>query len=249
MYQHFILVASSYARGERVGFHLATEGQLDHVAIEEKMQRLSHINRDDVGVHSFVTDSADWQSVIELDSFFEDIMVCQDFDEFEQVLQSDSKISAIDVAKFFLAMRPLSHLQLQKLVYLAYKTYLLAYGESLFDEKIVAFQYGPVVEEVYHSFKKYGSEVIDIDDHTEYILKDIHLPQALGRMLLVEDAKKIVPVLLDIVKQYGDLTGGELVKLTHSEKGPWQTVFRPQLNCEITDEVILAQGRYERLSS
>src|SRR3712207_534939 len=89
MYQHFILVASSYARGERVGFHLATEGQLDHVAIEEKMQRLSHINRDDVGVHSFVTDSADWQSVIELDSFFEDIMVCQDFDEFEQVLQSD----------------------------------------------------------------------------------------------------------------------------------------------------------------
>lgn len=36
MYQHFILVASSYARGERVGFHLATEGQLDHVAIEEK---------------------------------------------------------------------------------------------------------------------------------------------------------------------------------------------------------------------
>ncbi|WP_231217679.1 hypothetical protein [Streptococcus equi] len=69
MYQHFILVASSYARGERVGFHLATEGQLDHVAIEEKMQRLSHINRDDVGVHSFVTDSADWQSVIELDSF------------------------------------------------------------------------------------------------------------------------------------------------------------------------------------
>ncbi|WP_269212586.1 hypothetical protein [Streptococcus equi] len=40
-----------------------------------------------------------------------------------------------------------------------------------------------------------------------------------------------------------------MVKLTHSEKGPWQTVFRPQLNCEITDEVILAQGRYERLSS
>ncbi|WP_231217680.1 type II toxin-antitoxin system antitoxin SocA domain-containing protein [Streptococcus equi] len=44
-------------------------------------------------------------------------------------------------------------LTIAKLVYLAYKTYLLAYGESLFDEKIVAFQYGPVVEEVYHSFK------------------------------------------------------------------------------------------------
>ena len=207
MYQHFILVASSYARGERVGFHLVTKGKLDNIVIEEKMQRLSQINRDDVGVHSFVTDSADWQSVTELDSFFEDVMVCQDFDEFEKVLQIDSKVSAIDIAKFFLAMRPLSHLQLQKLIYLAYKAYLFEYSKSLFDEKIVAFKYGPVVEEVYQKFKKYGSEIIEMDDHTEYILKDIHLPQALGRMLLLEDAKTIVPILLDVIKQYGDLTG------------------------------------------
>ena len=49
-------------------------------------------------------------------------------------------------------MRPLSHLQLQKLVYLAYKV-PFKYKEPLFDEKIVAFQYGPVVEEVYQQFK------------------------------------------------------------------------------------------------
>ena len=247
MYQHFILVASSYARGERVGFHLVTKGKLDNIVIEEKMQRLSQINRDDVGVHSFVTDSADWQSVTELDSFFEDVMVCQDFDEFEKVLQIDSKVSAIDIAKFFLAMRPLSHLHLQKLIYLAYKAYLFEYSKSLFDEKIVAFKYGPVVEEVYQKFKKYGSEIIEMDDHTEYILKDIHLPQALGRMLLLEDAKTIVPILLDVIKQYGDLTGRQLVDLTHSKKGPWDTVFQKYLNCEITDEIILAQGNYETL--
>ena len=58
-------------------------------------------------------------------------------------------------------------------------------------KKIVAFQYGPVVEEVYQQFKRYGSEVIKIDDQTEYILKDIRLPQALGRMLLVEGSEKI----------------------------------------------------------
>lgn len=247
MYQHFILIASSYTRGERVGCHLVAEGKLDNLVIEEKMKRLSQINRDDIGVHSFVTDSADWQSVIELDSFFEDVIVCQDFDEFERVLQMDSKVSAIDIAKFFLAMRPISHLQLQKLIYLAYKAYLLKYKESLFDEKIVAFQYGPVVEEVYQKFKVYGSEIIKIDDRTEYILKDIHLPQALGRMLLVEDAEKIVTILLDVIKQYGNLTGRQLVELTHSEKGPWATVFRPYANCEITDEVILLQGIYEKL--
>ena len=245
MDHHFIVVASSYSKGERIGFHLVTEGKLDNTIIEEKMKRLRQINRDDVGVHSFVTDSADWPSVIELDSFFEDIMVCQDFEEFERVLQIDSKVSAVDIAKFFLAMRPLSHLQLQKLVYLAYKEYLFKYKEPLFDEKIVAFQYGPVVEEVYQQFKRYGSEVIKIDDQTEYILKDIRLPQALGRMLLVEGSEKIVTILLDVINQYGDLTGGQLVELTHSSQGPWDTVFRPSLNCEITDEIILAQGKYE----
>lgn len=247
MYQHFILIASSYARGERVGFHLVTKGKLDSYAIAEKMNRLSHINRDDVGVHSFVTDSPDWQSVIDLDSFFEDVIICQDFDEFEKVLQIDSKVSAIDIAKFFLAIRPLSHLQLQKLVYLAYKEYLFRYKEALFDEKIVAFKYGPVIKEVYQKFKKYGSETIEMDDQTEYILKDIHLPQALGRMLLVQNAEKVVPTLLDVIKQYGHLTGGQLVELTHSKKGPWDTVFRQDLNCEINDEVILSQGEYETL--
>ncbi|WOI91917.1 DUF4065 domain-containing protein [Streptococcus intermedius] len=247
MYHHFILVASSYSKGERIGFHLVTEGKLDNTIIEEKMKRLSQINRDDVGVHSFVTDSADWQSVIELDSFFEDIMVCQDFDEFERVLQIDSKVSAVDIAKFFLAMRPLSHLQLQKLVYLAYKEYLFKYKKPLFDEKIVAFQYGPVVEEVYQKFKRYGSEVIKIDDHTEYILKDIHLPQALGRMLLVEESKKIITILLDVIEQYGYLTGGQLVELTHSPRGPWATVYEPYSNREITDKIILASGEYETL--
>ena len=220
MYHHFILVASSYSKGERIGFHLVTEGKLDNTIIEEKMKRLRQINRDDVGVH---------------------------FEEFERVLQIDSKVSAVDIAKFFLAMRPLSHLQLQKLVYLAYKEYLFKYKEPLFDEKIVAFQYGPVVEEVYQQFKRYGSEVIKIDDQTEYILKDIRLPQALGRMLLVEGSEKIVTILLDVINQYGDLTGGQLVELTHSSQGPWDTVFRPSLNCEITDEIILAQGKYETL--
>ena len=211
------------------------------------MQRLSQINRDDVGVHSFVTDSADWQSVIDLDSFFEDVMVCRDFDEFEKLLYADVKVTAVDIAKFFLAIRPLSQLQLQKLVYLAYKTYLFEYSESLFDEKIVAYQYGPVIEEVYRQFKRYGSKVIAVDDHTEYILKDIHLPQALGRLLLVKDAEKVVPTLLEVIDKYGDLTGSELVALTHSKDGPWETVFQPYLNCEITDEVILKRGAYEAL--
>lgn len=247
MYQHFILVASSYTRGKRIGFHLVAEGKLDNNIIVEKMQRLSQINRDDIGVHSFMTDSREWQSVIELDSFFEDVVICKDFDEFEEFLKNDSKITANDIAKFLLAICPLSHLKLQKLVYLAYKEYLIKCNKKLFDEKIVAYQYGPVVEEVYQKFKKYGPDIINEDEETKYILKDIHLPQALGRMMLAKDSEDIIPILLRVIKEYEDLSAGELVELTHKDKGPWKTVYKPQLNCIITDEIILKQGKYETL--
>lgn len=247
MYQHFILIASSYTEGTRIGFHLSAKDQIEKSIIEDKMKRISQIKREDIGVHSLITDSPEWGSVIQLDSFFEDIMVCQSFDEFEDALTFDSKITAVDIAKFFLAMKPMSHLKIQKLVYLAYKEYLFKYKRSLFEEKIVAYKYGPVVEEVYQTFKEHGSSVIKMDDSTEYILKDIHFPQAMGRMLLAKDVEKIVPTLLEIVEKYGDFTGGELVDFTHSEKGPWNTVYRPYLNCEITDDIIFSQGKYETL--
>ena len=56
MYHHFILIASSYAIGTRVGYHLVVEGELDSNIIQEKMKRLSKINRNDIGVHSFFID-------------------------------------------------------------------------------------------------------------------------------------------------------------------------------------------------
>lgn len=248
MYHHFILIGSSYARGTRVGYHLVVEGEVDSNIIQEKMKRLSKINRNDIGVHSFFIDSSDWESVIEYDSFFEDIMVCQDFDEFEEVLQIDSKISAIDVAKFFLSERSFSHLQIQKLVYLAYKSYLFKYNESLFEEKILAYQYGPVVEEVYQEFKRYGSENIKIDDDTKYVLKDIRLPQSLGRIVLVENALRIIDCLMEIIEIYGHLTGSQLVSLTHSKDSPWSKVYSKNKKAVITDKIILEYGKNEKLA-
>lgn len=247
MFQHFILVASSYAKGVRVGYHLVYEGKIPENIIKEKMKKISSIKRTDIGIHSFVTTSEKWESVIELDSFFGDVVICQDFDNFMEVLESDLEVKAVDVAKFFLAMKSFSHLQVQKLVYLAYEKYLLKHGEKLFKERIVAYKYGPVVEEVYYIFKKYGSKTIEIDDETEYLLKDVHLPQALGRMLLLKDAEKVVPILLGVIKEYGNLSASELVKLTHSVGGPWDTVFKPYMNCIITDEIIISHAIHEKL--
>lgn len=248
MYQHYIIVASAYSKGTRVGYHMVAEqGQLDIEKINSMLSQLSEISRDDVGIHAFTTKDDSWLSVLLLDSFFEDVLVIGDFDEFLEVLKSDLVLSALDVAKFFLSVKAVSHLKLQKLIYLAYKSYLLKYDHPLFGEKIIAYQYGPVIEEVYNVFRKYGADTIEVDDPPQYRLKDINLSQSIGRLLLVKDAKQVISTLFDTLEVYGDLSARKLVDLTHSINGPWDTVYDKNQKRQITNDIIISQAEFEKL--
>ena len=84
-----------------------------------------------------------------------------------------AKYSAMQIAHWFIkrnqeAMEnegadPMTLLKLLKLLYYAEGCYLaINNGERLFDEKIVAWEHGPVVEEVYHAFPNpYNLDVSD----------------------------------------------------------------------------------------
>ncbi len=81
-----------------------------------------------------------------------------------------AKCTAQDVANYFIfkaqeeGQELLSNLKLQKLVYYAQGIYLAEYGIPLFDDKIIAWQYGPVVPELYRKYKSYGSSGIKEPD-------------------------------------------------------------------------------------
>ena len=72
--------------------------------------------------------------------------------------------TASEVAKWFLAYNRdvlaeeggeyISNLKLQKLLYYAQGSFLAVTDSPLFDDPIVAWQHGPVVESVYHEYKK-----------------------------------------------------------------------------------------------
>ncbi len=76
----------------------------------------------------------------------------------------------------------ISNLKLQKLLYYAQGSYLALTNEPLFNENILAWKHGPVVNEVYQVYKKYGSdgipdnqlEHVDIDPSTTSILKQVY---------------------------------------------------------------------------
>lgn len=69
----------------------------------------------------------------------------------------------LDIANYFLLKAQqdnqelLSNLKLQKLVYYAQGLYLALFGKDLFSDDVEAWQYGPVVPELYHLYKENGS--------------------------------------------------------------------------------------------
>jgi uncharacterized phage-associated protein len=114
-----------------------------------------------------------------------------------------------------------THIDLQKLLYFAHGRFLLATGEPLVSGYFEAWQFGPVHPGLYQPFKRAGDRPIDF---------------RAVRTDLVSGATETVPTPdSPVVRQhveivasvYGELSTGQLVKLSHASKAPWdQTVRR-----------------------
>lgn len=127
--------------------------------------------------------------------------------------------SAAAVANYFIAAglnerKPVTHLKLQKLVYIAYGYHLLLDREPLFEEAVEAWELGPVIPSLYHEFKRFGHEVITdratIFDHQT---GQFRTPQ-------VSDEHALT-TLRFVWRRYGSLTAYRLVQLTHNPRTPW----------------------------
>lgn len=107
-------------------------------------------------------------------------------------------------------------LKLQKLLYYIQGLALHVYGKVAFENKICAWAYGPVVEEIYHKYKINGKEPISTPDKVEKVS---------------EGLEKIIEI---VIKSYGKYDAGSLIDLTHQET-PWKETEK---NCEIKHELI-----------
>ncbi|GGJ11611.1 Panacea domain-containing protein [Paenibacillus hunanensis] len=241
MVYHFIAVYSNYAVGRRYGWHYASKERLEKGKIQLLMKKVEQSGGEiQLGIHKLSTNSLKWESVIEKDSFFEDIIVTENMKTFIQQITSDRKLSAYDVAKFILSVIPVSHLKLQKLLYYCYAEYMVKTGNKLFTDNIVAFKYGPVVEDVFYKYKHNGSSAIDYTEDGEFYIHGAiqAATPSFIRMISAEDGIEAARCVADVLKKYIEYSAEELVNRTHLPGGPWDLVYKPGRNCEITDEII-----------
>lgn len=125
-------------------------------------------------------------------------------------------MKAIDVANFFITVglmnegTEMTNARINKLLYFAQGWHLAKTGEPLFNEKIEAWDYGPVIHSVYSEFKRYGKNII-----TE--------PSENFNLNLMQDDD--FEFLSDVFTNYSDFSTSALINLTHKKDSPWDKTY------------------------
>ncbi|WP_425369318.1 Panacea domain-containing protein [Gemmiger formicilis] len=132
---------------------------------------------------------------------------------------------ALDVARYIINHeategRTVSNLRLQKLLYFVQCAFLGVLGHACFNDIIEAWDYGPVVPDVYRKYKVYGGTMIPAD--------------SVSKQKFDADEKNLVDLMLDTcaAKQTG-----ELVNITHMQ-APWRDAYVPGMNNLISQDAI-----------
>jgi Uncharacterized phage-associated protein len=124
-----------------------------------------------------------------------------------------SMYKAIDLSKYIVSKCvrdniPISNLQLQKILYYIQKEFLRDKGQVSFSDDIEAWQFGPVVPNVYYFFCGFGAMPIS------RMYDDISVS---GIDLVKVDA---------IVEEKRILDPWVLVSDTHKPDGAWATIYK-----------------------
>ena len=126
----------------------------------------------------------------------------------------------------------ISHMKLQKLVYLAHAWWLTHNDESLLSHKPEVWRYGPVFSSIYNTFKVFGNKPI-----TEpYVM-------AFQESADTVENETVDSLITWIWKRYGHHSGADLSDMTHKEGTPWQVIvkknnYKVPYNTEMDDNTI-----------
>lgn len=252
--KHLIILSSSYSTKRRIVLHFLGEQEESYrKAIDEVRQ--AYEGKDvRFSLHSIVTGSPEWDSVVERDPYFDDVYVVDTVEEFVELIRRDRYFSGSVVGSYILSVCPCTHTRLEKLAYYCYADYLCATGEKLFEDKIFAFDYGPVVESIYRQYSqeskdspgsviKHSGKPLD-DDEVIQFGKQYKMPYR-SRIIFAEDGLKKIESIDATLASLKDVSTAELVERTHRDGSPWSHTKPRKYHTEISDSSITAYHSIE----
>lgn len=109
---------------------------------------------------------------------------------------------AMDIAKYFINELHPEPLKLQKLLYFAQGFSYAFYDKELFNDDFEAWVHGPVIPSIYHEYKSYEYNPIDLN----YNLKEF--------------SNDVIDLLEYVKRNYAKYDAKYLEEITHKEE-PW----------------------------
>lgn len=104
--------------------------------------------------------------------------------------------------------KPVDNMKIQKLLYYIQAYTLKHYNRPLFNEKILAYQYGPLVKEAYDIYKmNVGADIYYV--HNRDKLKELD--------------GFAYDIVTNIIEKYKDVSSWKIAMQTH-EEDPWKNV-------------------------
>jgi uncharacterized phage-associated protein len=135
---------------------------------------------------------------------------------------------ALDIARYIIERcrennRTISNLKLQKIMYFVQAEFLVSKNQPCFAERIEAWDFGPVVPEVYYAYRMYGSANIPCIGRS-----------GVSKIISAKDQK----LLNGIIDECSRYSASALVEITHNQT-PWTEAYnRAGYNNEIKVENI-----------
>lgn len=231
MYQHVMIIQSDYSEGKRIALHKCYKnknGIREFININKKLnERFKHLQ---FSFHHLQTNKEDIKSIEEYDQFFRNIDYYNNLEYFISEVVKDLEIKPIDIAKILLAKHAYSHLKLQKMLYFTECEYMRIYKKKLFSEEFEAWDYGPVLPNLYRMFCKFKDKQI-----RKYHMHELE-PQLYARLVKIDRYDEIMNAVESAINKYGNLDTYDLRDLSHVKGGPWDKVFVRRANNKISKE-------------
>lgn len=142
------------------------------------------------------------------------------------------KYDALDIAKYIIRWCDknelrITNLQLQKILFFIQKESIRRRGYGIFSNRIEAWQYGPVIPDVFYQFAGFGAMklVLYEDLFSDVSPKDI-----------IDDKSK--EIIEEILREYIHVSPWDLVAKSHVSNGAWSNSISMGEKYPITDQDI-----------
>ena len=120
----------------------------------------------------------------------------------------------VDIARYvvdkcYQDRKPVSNLQLQKMLYFLQILFLEAFEAPLFSEEFEAWPYGPVMPSVYKMFSRFGGAPIEM----RFVSAKESIQQT---------HKEFLDTAIEVLREKSPW---DLVRITHADNSPWDIVY------------------------